>query len=324
MDGGRRLLRPLKEVFAAFEPSFSVYAGLSSDAALEGGRPGMRSAQRGRASVLSSLSTITAARRANAIFSLVFLAAVGLYGCVLGGQYAAFTTVHGALPDFVARSIGFRIKAVTVSGAHELSEKEILDAAGVGPSNSLLFLDVVRLRERLKALPLVKEASVSKLYPNHLLIEIQERQPIALWQKDGQVKVIAADGTPIDKLHDARYVSLPLTVGDGANAHVGEYLALLDAAGDLRPRIEAGIFVAERRWTLKIKNGVEVALPEKRAAAAVAELVELERDYRVLDKDVVSLDLRIPGRLIVSLPEDVARARMEVLAHRPKRKGGQT
>jgi cell division protein FtsQ len=314
----------LKEVFAAFEPSFSAYAGQSSDIASEGERPVMCSAQRDRASVLTAPLTQAVARGANIVFSLVFLAAVGLYGCVLNGQYAAFTAAHGTLPDLVARYFGFRLQTVTISGAHELSEKQILNAAGVGPTNSLLMLDVVKLRERLKTLPFVKEASVAKLYPNRLLIEIQERQPIALWQKNGEVSVIAADGTPIDGLHDPRYFALPRTVGAGANAHVGEYLALLDAAGDLRPRIEAGIFVAERRWTLKFKNGVEVALPETAAVAAVGKLVALQRDYRVLDKDVVSLDLRVPGRLIVTLPEDVARARMELLAHRAKQKGGQT
>jgi cell division protein FtsQ len=324
MDGGRRLLRPLKEAFAAFEPSFADYAGHSIDVAVAGGRPVIRSAQRDRASGLTPLLTMVAARGANMVVSLVFLASVWLYGCVLNGQYAAFTATHGTLPDLVARSLGFRLKMVTILGSHELSEKQILDAAGIGPANSLLLLDVVRLRERLKMLPFVKEASVAKLYPNRLLIEIQERQPIALWQKDGQVSVIAADGTPIDKLHDARYLALPRTVGDGANAHVGDYLALLNAADDLRPRIEAGIFIAERRWTLKFKNGVEVALPEKGAAAALAKLVAIEHDYRLLEKDVVSLDLRIPGRLIATLPEDAARARMEMLAHRPKQTGAPT
>ncbi len=324
MDGGRRLLRPLKEVLESFHPSFPVFAGASIDVLVEMRRPVTRSGHRGRTSFLFSLLSLATAPGANAVFSFVFLAVVGFYGSILGGQYAAFTASHGTLADFVARSIGFGIRSVTVTGVHELAEKEILAAAGISPTKSLLFLNAAKLREKLKALPLVKEASVSKLYPHRLLIEIEERKPIALWQKDGRVQIIAGDGIPIDTLHDARFLSLPLAVGDGANAHIGDYLALLHAAGGLRGRIEAGIFVAQRRWNLKLKNGIEVALPEKGAVAAVAELDRLQRDYHVLDKDIVALDLRIPGRLIVTLPEDIARARMEVLAHRTKRKGGQT
>ncbi len=324
MDGGRRLLRPLKEVLAAFQPSFAVYAGVSSELSSETRRPIGRPGPRPRVSAAALLLTVAAARGTGLVLALVFLAAVGLYGCVLDGQYAAFTAAQGTPPDIFARTIGFGIKSVAIVGAKDLTEQKILDVAGVGPTKSLLFLDVTKLRERLKALPIVKEVSVSKLYPHRLFIDIQERKPIALWQKDGQVKVIAADGMPIDKLDDPSFLSLPLAVGDGANAHIGEYLALLDTAGDLRSRIEAGIFVAQRRWTLKMKNGVEVALPEKGAGAAVAALARLERDYRVLDKDIVALDLRVPGRLVATLPEAVARARLDVLTRRAARKGGQT
>ncbi len=324
MDGGRRLLRPVKEVFGAFEPSLPAYVGLSNELVLANARPVVNATARGRNSLLTLLLTLAAARGLNMFMSFVVLASVGIYGCVLNGQYKVFTATYGTLPDVAARAIGFRLKTVTIQGVHELTENEIMDATGIRPTNSLLFLDAVKLREKLQALPLVKEASVAKLYPNRLLIEIQERRPVALWQRDGQIKVIAADGTAIDDLHNARYLKLPRAVGEGANAHVGEYLALLDAAGDLADKVDAGIYVAQRRWTLKFKNGVEVALPEKGAPSAVAKLAQLQRDYHVLDKDVLSLDLRVPGRLIATLPQDVAQARMELLVHRPNKKGGQT
>lgn len=321
MDGGRRLLRPLKEVMAAFEPSFPAYAGAAGELAVEAGRTYARSGQRNRASLAASLLQIASAPGIGLFLALFFLGATGLYGSVLGGQYTAFIKADGTLPDVFARMLGFAIESVTINGAHELSQHEILDAAGIDPTKSLLFLDVAKLRARLKALPLVKDASVSKLFPHRLLIDIDERKPIALWQKDGKVTVIASDGIPIDTLHDQRFLTLPLAVGIGANMHIGDFLALLNAAGELRGRIEAGIFVAQRRWTLKMKNGVEVALPEKGAVAALAELIRLERDYRVLDKDVVALDLRIPGRLIATLPPEIAEARLAVLAHQAK-KGG--
>lgn len=324
MDGGRRLLRPVKEVFAALEPSLPAYVGISNDLMVARVRPAVVAPARNRSQFGALLMALVSARGVNTFLSLAFLAAVGIYGCVLNGQYKTFTDTYGSLPDVVARTVGFRLKAVTISGIHELTQKEIVDTAGITSTNSLVFLDAVKLRERLKKLPFVKEASVAKLYPNRLLIEIQERTPAALWQKDGQTKVVAADGTPIDGLHDARYMKLPRAVGEGANAHIGEYLGLLTAAGDLRSRIDAGIYVAGRRWTLKFNNGIEVALPEKDAAAAVAELATLEQDHHVLDKDVLALDLRVPGRLIATLPEEVARARMEPSVHKSVKKGGQT
>jgi cell division protein FtsQ len=213
---------------------------------------------------------------------------------------------------------------VTISGERELKEQDILTVAGIRPQNSLLFLDVAKIRERLKRLPLVKEAAVTKLYPDRLLIEIEERQPFALWQCDGELKIVAADGVPLAAVHDKRFVHLPFVVGLGANENLGQYMALLDAAGDLRERIVAGVRVSGRRWTLKTASGIDVLLPETEPEAALATLAELQRAYHVLDKDILSLDLRQPGRLVARLTEDAAAERAAALASKAKPKGRHT
>jgi cell division protein FtsQ len=256
--------------------------------------------------------------------TLALLAGAGFYGAVRGGEYQVFVDTYGDIPDLAAKTFGFGIKAVTIAGERELGESEILAAAGIGPRNSLVFLDVAEIRERLKRMPLIKEVSVAKLYPNRLLIEIEEREPFALWQQNGQVQIIAADGMPIDSLHDTRFAGLPFVVGDGANEKLGEYVAILDALGDLRGRIRAGMYVSQRRWSLKAANGVEILLPEKNPSAAVATLVSLQRDFHVLDKDILSLDLRQAGRVVARLSEEAASARAALLAHKTKGKGGQT
>jgi len=95
------------------------------------------------------------------------------------------------------------------------------------------------------------------------LIEIEERQPFALWQCDGKVLIVAAEGVPVAAMRDQRFIHLPLVVGAGANEKLSQYMALLDTAGDLRERIVAGVLVAKRRWTLKTANGIEILLPER-------------------------------------------------------------
>jgi len=242
----------------------------------------------------------------------------GAFGVVRGGEYASFVEDEGSLPDFIARALGFDIAVVTISGQTELSETEILRDAGVSPKNSLLLLDAAEARARLEKAPLVKQASVRKLYPNHLVIDLVERTPCALWQKDGQVAVVAADGAVIDQMRDQRFSSLPFVVGEGANERLAEYTALVAAAGELGPRIRAGVLVANRRWNLKMTSGVEVMLPEVNPLAAVATLVRLQRESRVLDRDVLSLDLRVEGRMFARLTEEAAAAR--VVAH-PKKAG---
>jgi cell division protein FtsQ len=249
-------------------------------------------------------------------FTVVLLSAVFAAGAWRGGQYQAFVGREGGVGDFLARTAGFGIRAVTISGHSELREAEVLALAGISPKSSLPFFDVAAARAGLETAPLVKQASVRKLYPGQIVVDIVERTPAALWQKDGQISAIAADGAVIDELRDSRFTDLPFIVGDGANARLDEFLALLDAAQELRPKIEAGVLIGGRRWNLRMKSGVDVKLPEADPISAVTALVDLERSSRVLERDVLWLDFRAPGRLFARLSADAAAARA---AARPKK-----
>jgi cell division protein FtsQ len=333
MDGGGRLLRSIGDLGSVIAPaSYTTaplaYAGPADPYAfptLPKTAPRLpRRRPRGHRVIRHGFEGLASSRFLGSALVVALFALVGGYGAVRGGQYDAFIADQGTLPDLVAKLAGFPIKAVTITGSRSLTESEILKLAGVGPRNSLVFLNVAELRERLKAVPLIKDASVSKLYPNRLLIEIEERQPTALWQKNGAVSIVAADGTPIDDMHDARFEKLPLVVGDGANEKLSDYLAILDASGEMRERIRAGMYVAGRRWTLKTDGGIEIDLPETDPADAVARLALLEHDGHILEKDILSLDLRIPGRVVARLTVDAAAARADLLAKKTKKKGATT
>jgi len=90
----------------------------------------------------------------------------------------------------------------------------------------------------------------------------------------------------------------------------------------LRARVVAGTLASGRRWTLKIDNGVDVRLPEIGAADAVARLAKLDREQKILDKDVIAIDLRISDRVVVRLTEEAMAARLDALKKKPARGKG--
>jgi cell division protein FtsQ len=330
MDGGGRFLRSLSQALGlgsiALERPLLAGIGFAPPTTPVFTYPARRQVhtRRRRPSRESRLVDF-ARRRGTALLVCSLFGASISYGLVRGGSYAAFVEQYGAPSDIVARNVGFPIAAVAITGQSGLTEAEVLDASGIGPKNSLAFLDVDALRERLRAIPLVQEASIRKLYPDRLLIEIVERQAYALWQQDGHISVVAADGTVIDTMRDGRFADLPFVVGNGANAHLSEYLALVAKAGDLKTKIRAGVFVSGRRWNLSTTTGVEVMLPEINPEAALVALAALERDSRVLEKDVISLDLRLPDRLVARLSEEAAAQRADTLGRKgAKTKPGQT
>jgi cell division protein FtsQ len=249
-----------------------------------------------------------APRKLEIALTVAVLLGAGLLGAERGGQLDAVTAQYGGVGDWIACTLRLGVRMVTVSGATHMSERKILAIAGVDDKKSLPFFDVAQARARLEAEPLIKQASVRKLYPNQIVIEIVERTPYAVWQKDGDVRAIAADGAPIDEVNDGRYADLPFVVGEGANGRVREFVALLDAMDELKPRVEAGVLVDQRRWNLRLKSGIDIKLPESDPEAAIAELLILQRQSRILEKDVLALDFRVPGRVFVRLSEEAAAA----------------
>ena len=249
-----------------------------------------------------------APRKLEITLTVAVLLGAGLLGAERGGQLDAVTAQYGGVGDWIACTLRLGVRMVTVSGATHMSERKILAIAGVDDKKSLPFFDVAQARARLEAEPLIKQASVRKLYPNQIVIEIVERTPYAVWQKDGDVRAIAADGAPIDEVNDGRYADLPFVVGEGANGRVREFVALLDAMDELKPRVEAGVLVDQRRWNLRLKSGIDIKLPESDPEAAIAELLILQRQSRILEKDVLALDFRVPGRVFARLSEEAAAA----------------
>lgn len=254
--------------------------------------------------------------------AILFLLACGTGGFVLGGHYDAMRREQGPVADMLARAFGFGIQHIAVSGQHELTEAEVIALSGLPPTSSLPFLDPASLQARLVAVPMIAEASVAKLYPDRLLIQIRERVPFAIWQKDGQVKVISEDGTPIETLSDPRFLRLPHVVGPEANLRVREFAALIDGVPEIRDQIRAGIFVSKRRWTLKLRNGVDIKLPEIAPGAALKAFAAIERTEGLTQRAVLAIDLRLPDRITVRLTEEAAAAHNEAIQAKIKKWGG--
>jgi cell division protein FtsQ len=98
-------------------------------------------------------------------------------------------------------------------------------------------------------------------------------------------------------------------------------VALLDAQPDLKPLVRAGVRVGDRRWTLKLLNGLDVHLPEENPEQAMVRFASLVRVQKILDKDLVAIDLRQSDRVVLRLTEAAASARAEMLKARAKAKG---
>src|SRR5262249_31790109 len=161
-----------------------------------------------------------------------------------------------------------------------------------------------------------------KLYPDRLQISVTEREAFALWQKDGRISVIADDGTVLEPFVPRRFVVLPLLVGRGAQTRAKELVMLLDRYPEVRDLVRASVLVAERRWNLRLKNGIDVRLPETDVDRALNTLIMLDRGKNLLARDITIVDLRLADRVTLRLSDQAAKAREDAFKEKTgKRKG---
>lgn len=252
---------------------------------------------------------------------LLLIGSCGL-GIVKGGHLQDFVTAVSDARNALANSAGFRITSVVINGRKQLSQDEILAIGGVSGRSSLLFLDADAVRDKLKANPWIADATVLKLYPGRLMIDITERKAFALWQEAGRLSVIADDGAVLEPYVSRRFLSLPLVVGKGAETQARDFLALLARYPQVNSVTKAAVYVGERRWNLRLKDGLDIRLPEQDVGNALAMLSKLDKEDRLFSRDIAAIDLRLPDRLVVLQSEDAAKAREEQFKDKKKKKAG--
>jgi cell division protein FtsQ len=250
---------------------------------------------------------------------LVLLGSAG-FGIVKGGHVDELTATLSDTRNALANSAGFRITSVVINGRKQLTQDEVLATGGVNGRSSLLFLDAESVRDKLKANPWIGEATVLKLYPGQLQIDISERSAFALWQQDGRLSVISDDGAVLEPYVSHRFMTLPLVVGKGAETRARDFLALLARYPQVRAATKAAIFVGERRWNLRLKDGLDVRLPENDVGNALAALSKLDKEDRLFSRDIVAVDMRLPDRLTVQLSDDAAKAREDLFKDKKPKK----
>jgi cell division protein FtsQ len=111
-------------------------------------------------------------------------------------------------------------------------------------------------------------------------------------------------------------------VGKGAETGAKDFLALLARYPQVRAATKAAVFVGERRWNLRLKDGLDIRLPEHDVGNALATLSKLDKEDRLFSRDITAVDMRLPDRLTVQLSDDAAKAREELFKDKKKKKAG--
>ncbi|NVN44270.1 FtsQ-type POTRA domain-containing protein [Asaia siamensis] len=239
-------------------------------------------------------------RQILALLVLLGLVGLGVSALKLTSSESRFAPYRAKLVQYLP----FQIKTIRIEGRNLTPEADLAKALGTSIGQPIFGFSVSAARDRIDALPFIDHATVARHMPDTVIVKIVERSPIAVWQDHGQFILInrAGERVPdqgLEGKNGQAFIKLPLVVGEGANLAAATLTDALTANPAVKDFVVAAVRVGQRRWNLTLRDGATVLLPEGQEQAALARLAQYQAQFRLMERPVVSIDMRLPDRMVI-------------------------
>tara|TARA_R110002020_G_scaffold89693_3_gene219045 strand:- start:31947 stop:32813 length:867 start_codon:yes stop_codon:yes gene_type:complete len=175
-------------------------------------------------------------------------------------------------------------------------------------NESFLGIDLGAMRGDLAAMPWVASVSVTRVWPDQLIVHLDEQMPIARW---GDTALLNNEGKEFSPEDISRFSDLPQLSGpQRAQRRVMQYYQQFNRL--LRPY---GLGVAELElrergsWFLTTQDGIQVLLGRDKLVDKMQRFLTIDQhmlsEYR---EQIARVDLRYSNAMAVAWREPVAQA----------------
>jgi len=251
----------------------------------------------------------------------------------LAGGAAALALLAGAAlglgPPSGPGAPAARVTAIAVQGHRHLTAEAVAGATGLERGAPLRGLDAAAVEERLARHPWIRAARVGTAPRGRLLVRVEERRPVAVWEppaQAGPARLVDAEGVAFAPASEAREGGPWPRLRGGASPSAQDLARAVALAGLAAERgVPAPVSVwlpdperPERGWSLSPRD-----LPLRAVLGREGDRFpeRLGRLALLLDEDplrarrAARIDLRFAGRAFLSFAGEGA------TAEGPSRKG---
>ena len=202
----------------------------------------------------------------------------------------------------------YAVSDIVVEGRQQTNKDQLYLALGVTAGSPMFAFDPKEAEARIAKLPWVDSVVVQRRLPDTLYVRLIERVPMARWQRDSKIAVIDTEGKILPDTNPEQFPQLPLVVGVGAADDASELLKTLQTFPAVNQKLMAAVRVGNRRWDLHLQPKIIARMPETDLSDALKRLSILISEQKILERDIIAIDLRIPDRLTIEEPPSAAPA----------------
>ncbi|MDZ7786853.1 MAG: cell division protein FtsQ/DivIB [Halofilum sp. (in: g-proteobacteria)] len=168
-----------------------------------------------------------------------------------------------------ARAVDWPIEVVRIDGPVRHTDRERMKSIMARHAEAgFAAMDLTALRRELVDLPWVREASLRRVWPDTLRVEVREHEPVAVWNDDA---LVSDEGVVF---RPAEFSADDLARLEGPKGQGGEMLERLRAfeqrLAPLGLKIAGLEQDARRAWRLTLGNGIVLRLGRDRVAERLA------------------------------------------------------
>jgi cell division protein FtsQ len=217
--------------------------------------------------------------------------------------------------SWLARQPYFMLQSVRIDGeVARTNPKTVLANASHELSGSYFTLDLGRARDAFEAVPWVRHAVVQRVWPNRLVVQLEEHRPAALWQgEEGAERLVNSHGEIFDaNLGDVDEDKLPAFSGPkGSAPQMLQMLARLRTVLAPLDATPARLALSGRgSWRVELDSGMAMELgrgPDDEVIANCERYVRTQAQVLARHKrPIESVDLRHAGGYAVRFKSAVA------------------
>jgi cell division protein FtsQ len=247
---------------------------------------------------------------------MVVLLVVGAIGLVVVSLYRYGT-----------QSWRFRVDSsdnIDILGNHNVTRAQILETLGGDIDRNIFFVSLAEQKKQLEDISWVESASVMRLLPNRLRIELHERTPVAFVEVNGRVALIDAHGVIMDMPPGAQTTfSFPVILGMNDSEPLSTRVPRMKIYSELVKQLDStGAHYSRDLSEVNVSDpdDVKVTVSDPKGAVLIhlrapnflgpfqlymAHVQEWRSQYSPLE----SLDLRFEGQAIVNPDSSAAHAK---------------
>jgi cell division protein FtsQ len=230
----------------------------------------------------------------------------------------AIVVSASVLDHYGEHSWRFRIRSgdsIVIAGTQNISKRQVMEVFGADLGRNIFFVPLADRRKRLETIPWVESATVMRLLPDRLSVQIRERTPAAFVRAGSRISLVDVNGVIMDMpAGRVKKYSFPVIKGMSEPeplsmraARMQTYTALmreLDSEGahysqdisevDLSDPEDVKVVAADPNGAVLVHLGSSDFL--RRYKIYIAHLQEWRQQFQKLD----SVDLRYEHQIIVN------------------------